>query len=136
VIVEQALQSKLATTGAISALVGARISYVKATQDVTAPYITIQKVSEVPDCITTGKRYVQARMQVSMFGITYLSIKTLETEIRLALDKYTGLMGGVGGLWIVNCKYDNATDIGFDDTLKLYGLAADYLIKYSLAITN
>ncbi len=135
-LVEQALQSKLAVTAAISALVGDRIYYVKAPQDVKQPYICIQKISQPTDCITTGKRYVNARFQISIFSTTYSSLKSIGDAIFTALDKFSGLMGGVSGLWIVNCTYDNETDIGFDDPLGLYGLAVDYILLFELAITN
>jgi len=135
-LVEQALQSKLAGEATISALVGDRIYYVKAPQDVVKPYICIQKISQVKDCITTGKRYVNARFQISIFGTTYSSLKSIAAAIHTVLDKYSGLMGGSSGLWINNCTYDNETDLGFDNDVELYGLAVDYILLYELKITN
>jgi hypothetical protein len=132
-LVEQALQVKLAST--LTALVGTRVYYVKAPQNVTAPYVTLQKISQNTESVTSGKRYVEARFQISIFDVTYSSIKTIAAAIQMALDKFSGTMGGAGGLWINNCTYDNETDLEFDDTLKLYGLAVDYILMFEIAIS-
>lgn len=131
-LVENALQVKLVAD--LTSLTASRVYYVKAPQDVTAPYLIIQKISQARDVVTTGKRYVQARMQISCFASTYASIKAIGALIQTSLDKFSGLMGG--GLWVVNTTYDNETDLGYDDDLKLYGLAVDYMLLYELAITN
>jgi hypothetical protein len=136
VLIEQALQSKLAGTAAISALVGDRIYYVKAPQDAIKPYICIQKISQVRESITTGKRYVEARFQITSFVESYSTLKSIGAAIFTALDKFHGTMGGVGGLHINNCTYDNETDLGFEEPLGLFGLAVDYILLYELTITN
>ena len=136
-LIEQALQSKLAGTSAISALVGDRIYYVRAPQDVTKPYICIQKISQVTQNVTSdSQRIVNARFQISIFDTTYASIKAIGAAIYTALDKYDGYMGGESGAWINNCTYDNEVDLGFDNDNLLYGLGVDYILDYSLDITN
>lgn len=127
---------RLCKANALTALVGQRIYYVEAPQDVAAPYIVIEKIDQVRADITAGKRYVDARFQVNIFAATYGAAKAIAAVIQTAMDKFNGAMGGVGGLVVVHCTYDNEVDLPFDEDLKLYGVAVDYIVHYALAIAN
>jgi hypothetical protein len=135
-LIEQALRYHLANTGAITALVGTRVYGATPSQITLTPYITTQKISQVPDVITFGKRYVNTRMQISVYGVTEAAIMSVAALLFLALDKFSGTMGGVGGVNVVNSTFSNETALGKEDAQDLYGVAADYIFNHELTISN
>lgn len=133
-LVEQAFRSELVGTAAIAALVGARVHFVRAPQDVKAPYIVVEKVDQPVVIALSGKRYVEARFQVNAYAPKYGDAKAILEAVRVAMDEFSGLMAST--LTVVECRYDDETDLPFDEDLKLHGVAADYILMYSLAIAN
>ncbi len=129
--IENSLLLKLQETAAISALVGTRIYYVKAPQDVTCPYIVINKVSKVPQLTLTGvSSGVICRIQINVFDTTYKSCQDIVAAIKTAIHCATGVFG-TGGVYVQGCFYDNETDLEHDTDDRLYGIAVDYMISYS-----
>jgi len=129
-IIEQGLHDKLAATAAITALVSTRIYYVRAPANVTAPYVTIQKISAPRGHTYTGPSgLAEARFQLNIIASTYTVCKSIAAAIQAVLDGFSGVMG-TGGVNVGGCFYDNETDLPYDDELGLYGLAVDYLITH------
>jgi len=130
--IENALQYTLANTAGVSNLVGSRIYYVKAPQDVVKPYVVIQKISAIRFYAYSGESGLDdTRVQISIFATTYASCKAIAAAIQTAISAFVGTMGGAGGVYVGACFYDNEVDLPFDDTLKLYGLALDYKLLHA-----
>jgi hypothetical protein len=130
--IEQAIMHQLKNTAAITALVPGGIHFVKAPQDTMNPYIAIQKVSDVPSHTHQGNAGLNnCRYQISCYAQTYATCKSITAAILAGLDSYAGIMGGTGGVYIGMCFLDNETDIGWDEDLRLFGVAVDYLISYT-----
>jgi hypothetical protein len=130
--IEQALLTKLTGTAALTALVGERIELVRPRQDIEAPYIALQKISDVHGKVFAAPEKLQtARFQLSIFASTYKACKDIADAVQTAIDGFTGTMGGAGGLSVGDCWHDGETDLPYDSELNLYGLAVDYLISYT-----
>ena len=77
------LQSRTALT----ALVGQRIYYVNAPQDVQPPYVVFFKVSATRvRSLTASSHFVNSRFQFSIFSETYYEAKQIAEHIQLALQ--------------------------------------------------
>jgi len=130
-LIEQALMTKLGTD--LVAQLSTRIYFVKAPQNVTAPYLTFQKVSAVRGHAHDGPDgSVESRFQFNVFAATYKECKDTMEALRASLDGFTGVMGGAGGVTVGRCFYDMETDLWEEEVAPggLYGIAADYLILY------
>ncbi len=130
-LIEQALKYHLVNTTGITDLVSTRVYFIKAPQDATQPYIALQKISDVMLHSHDGpSKLAEARFQLSCYATTYAAVKGVAAAIQAAIDGYTGTMGGAGGVFVGRCFWDNETDLGFSDDLKLYGVAVDYIISH------
>ena len=110
------------------AIVGQRIYYVKAPQDVTTPYIVLIKVSGTREHSHDGASgLANPRFQVSCFSDTYYEAKQIVEQVQSALQGFSGTMGGSGGTAIGGSFYVNETDI-YEEGTKLYHIACDYVI--------
>ena len=128
-IIENALRIHL--LAALTALLGNKIYYVTAPQDVETPYVVFFKVSEVRSVTLTGTGdTVNARIQFSIFADTYYETKQTAEQIKLALHgKCQETIGGAGGL-SVSCQYEDETDLYESDSLTFH-CAADYFIQFN-----
>jgi hypothetical protein len=133
--IEEALLKELAATAAVKAIIGQRIYYITAPQDVTNPvnpYVVVQKISDTP----TKHRFdaaagaSAARIQITIIGDTYYDCKRIAAAIKTAINGFKGTMGGVGGLAIGACFIAGENDIPYDTGAKLFGLAVDYMFYY------
>ena len=127
-LIEQAILDELIGTSGLTDLVGQRIYYVKAPQDVTNPYVIFTKVSAPREHDHDGSAgLVSARFQFSAFATTYYVVKQIAVQIQTVLQAFSGTMGEVtvGGSF-----YQNEVDFWEEDT-KLYHVACDYLIWYN-----
>ena len=114
----------LAQTG-ITALVGDRIHFVQAPQDVAPPYLVFQKISDPPQHSHDGPLGLSnPRFQFSAFAETYSAAKQVVAAVQAVLDGYKGIMGD---LYIGGAFRDDENDLerGTDG---LFGVAADYII--------
>ena len=92
-IIEEAIKRELLDTPDLTALVGDRIHYVRAPQDITKPYIVFFKVSAPRPYAFDGLRtLIESRFQISSFGSTYLSVKNVGAEVKIALADFTGTL--------------------------------------------
>jgi hypothetical protein len=129
--VEHALLKHLIAQTALTALVGERIYYVNAPQDVETPYIVFFKVSATRERSLTGTSHlVTSRFQFSIFSETYYEAKQIAEQIQLALqDKNNEIIGGTGGVR-VSIQYDNEQDL-YESEAGLYHIPVEYLIDYN-----
>jgi hypothetical protein len=132
--IEQALLTRLQAVAGVTSLVGtstsARIYYAgKVPQNVTAPYIVIQKISDVEVFSHDGPTGLKtARLQVNSFDDSYLGAKATAAAVK------AGINGNSWTTWstltIQICFFDNDTDLPGESYDDLTGIAADYLITY------
>lgn len=126
--IEQALKKYLEAQSGLTALVGERIDYVRAPQDVAAPYLVFFKVSGPRVHSHDGvSDLANPRFQFSCFAGTYYEAKQVAEQVQTALDAYSGTMGGAGGVSVGACFYENETDI-YETDANLFHVAVDYLI--------
>lgn len=129
--IEEAILTELLLKPAITDLVGKRIYYVKAPQDVAIPYLVFQKISEISTHSHQGYSHLkEARFQFSAFATTYIGSKTINAQLQTILDGFTGVMGGSGGLEIGLCLLDDETDL-YEPEYKLHYSPVEYLIAYN-----
>jgi len=129
-IIEQAILTELNTTAGLTALVGQRIYYTKAPQDVLEPYIVFIKVSSIRNHSYTGSsHFAESRFQFSIYSTTYAETKTIAKQLQTILECTSGNIGTAPGVDVGAIYYDNETDL-FEPETRLYHLACDYLILH------
>lgn len=91
-MIETALFSFLHGTAAIVNLVADRIAPMERAQDEALPAITYQTISNVPDYHLGGESgHSVARIQIDCWAETYLAVKQLAEQVRLAVSGHTGV---------------------------------------------
>jgi len=126
--IEQAILKELLADSGTTSLIGERLYYVKAPQDVAKPYVVFFKASGPREYSHDGaSELARPRFQFSCFATTYYQAKQIAEAIRVAIEAFSGTMGGVGGVEIGSCFCINESDIYEEDT-KLFHVAVDYLI--------
>ena len=119
--IEESLSSRLKTE---VALVDGRVFPVKAPQGTAAPYIAYLKVSNKRYYTHSGFNGVsKARIQVSCFGKTYASSKSVADQVKEALESWARI-GKVQTVFI-----ENELDL-FNEEVKTYHIPIDFLITY------
>ena len=129
--VEHALLKHLQAQTALATIVGERIYYVNAPQDVETPYIVFFKVSATRGRSLTGTSHlVTSHFQFSIFSETYYEAKQIAEQIQLALqDKNNEIIGGDSGVR-VSIQYDGEQDL-YEPETGLYHIPVEYLIDYN-----
>jgi len=126
--IEQAILKELLADSGITALIGERLHYVKAPQDVAKPYVVLLKASGPREYSHDGaSELARPRFQFSCFATTYYQAKQIAEAIRSVIEAFSGTMGGDGGVEVGSCFYINESDIYEEDT-RLFHVAVDYLI--------
>jgi len=129
-LIEQAILKELVGSSGITDLVGERIHYVKAPQDVEAPYIVFFKVSSPREHSHDGASgLARARFQFSCFADSYYEAKQIVIAIQSAIQAFSGIMGGAGGVNVEGCFYADETDL-YEDKVAIYHIAVDFLLAY------
>jgi hypothetical protein len=127
---EDSLATKLMATTAVYNLVGNRVYCVEAPQNVTTPYLVIQKISELPTHSHDGYSHLkEARIQFSAFSPLYLTVKAINKAIFDALDSYKGLLC-TGGISVQSAFFDDEVDL-YDAEAGLHYTAVDYIVSYN-----
>ena len=126
--IEQAIKRELLADSGITSLIGERLYYVKAPQNVTKPYVVFFKASGPREYSHDGaSKLARPRFQFSCFATTYDQAKQIAEAIRAAIEAFSGTMGGAGGVEVGSCFCINESDIYEEDT-RLFHVAVDYLI--------
>lgn len=93
---EEALLSRLANYGGLSALVVARIYPMILPQKPTLPAVTYQRIDgERESGMTQEHGMAHPRMQVDCWAATYSAAKAVATQVRGALQRWSGTVAGV-----------------------------------------
>lgn len=128
-VIETALMTYLLAQSGITSLVSTRIYFVRAPQDVTAPYLVVNKISGTREQSHEANTHLaHPRFQLSAFGATYAACKAIIAAAQAALQGYYGTMGGAGGVNVSAVFYEDETDLDPGDNNELYGVSADYII--------
>lgn len=126
--IEQAVLKALLADSGVTGLIGQRLYYVKAPQDVAKPYVVFFKASAPREYSHDGASgLARPRFQFSCFAMTYKKAKQIAEAIRGVIEAFSGTMGGAGGVEVGSCFCINESDI-FEDNTQLYHVAVDYLI--------
>jgi len=100
-VIEEALFYHLKNTAGISAIVGSRIYPNVIPQDVSLPAIAYQVISRPGLMAHDGPPGIAwPRFQITAQADNYNQVVSLTNAVRVALDGFSGLMGGVGGVTI------------------------------------
>lgn len=130
-LIEQAVLKELIGTSGLTNLVGQRIYYVKAPQNVSNPYIIFSKIAAPREHDHDGASgLASARFQFSIFAQTYREVKLIAGQIQSALQAFKGTMGGDGGVSVNGCFYENEIDF-WEEGIKLYHTDCSYLIWHN-----
>lgn len=130
-LIEQAIKTELTSTTALTALVGQRIYYVKAPQDVEAPYIVFFKVTGPRVHSHDGaSSLAHPRFQFSIFADTYYMAKQIAEQLQTALQGFNGTMGTGAGVEVGAVFYEDETDF-WEKESKLYHVACDYIFWHT-----
>ena len=128
--IEQATLKELLADSGVTNLIGERLYYVKAPQDVTKPYVVFFKASGPREYSHNGaSALARPRFQFSCFATTYYQAKQIAEAIRAAIEAFSGTMGGAGGVEVGSCFCINESDMYEEDT-RLFHVAVDYLIYH------
>jgi len=130
-IIEQAIHDELLATSGVTALVGEKIHYVKAPQDVVPPYIVLTKITSNPTYSHDGAvNLCESVIQISIFATTYNSVKLIAAQVKNVLNAYSGTMGGVSGVIVNSCFHENEIDL-YEEGQELYHLAEEYRLWHN-----
>jgi hypothetical protein len=129
-IIETAIRTELLTDATLAGLVGSgstgRIYYTVADKDVTKPYIVLSKVSGYREHSHQGASgLAHPSIQLFSFATTYAGAKALAVRIQAVLQGYSGTLGGVGGVAVNGCTYDDEVD-DYDPETSLYNVAQTF----------
>jgi hypothetical protein len=128
--IEQALLTELGNAAALVALVGTRIYYVRAPQDVTKPYIILTKISSVRNHAHDGSSHLAvSRFQLSIFATTYKETKDIAAQVQAALQAKSGNIGDSPYVETGSILYEDETDM-FESDTGLYHCAVDYMVTH------
>ena len=122
-MIEQALLSLLLNDDDLKSLVGGRIYYNCAPQDVEIPYVVLFKVAGPREHSHDGRSHLaHPRIQFSVFADTYMAAKEVTQCIQNVLD---GFQGESDGVQIQSCLYINEVDM-YEPDIGLHHIASDY----------
>jgi len=112
-------------------LVGTRIYPLALPQGSTLPAVTYQKVSQVRNRTlgNSGLKIARARFQISCWAASYADVKEMAERVKSVLQDYNGLMGGNGGVWVLDANIIGERDI-YEPEVDVYHLPIDVMICY------
>jgi hypothetical protein len=117
-LVDEALVSHLLSKTAITSIVSSRVYGMIAPQDAPYPHITINQISgERVRSMEGSSGLNRAVFNVHVWAKKPLEAKTLSDKVRLVVDGFKGLMGGVSGVYIGACFVEDDIDLYDDQAL-------------------
>lgn len=128
---EASLKAYLAGYAGLSALRAGRIYPLILPQNPTLPAQTYQLISAPREYIHNADagHTTRARVQIDNWGASYGDVKALATQTKAALDRFTGVMGGAGGVRIIGVWLDDETDF-YEPEPAQYRVSQDFLFEY------
>ena len=129
--IEEALYAHLKAHTGLSSLVGTRIYPLVLPQNPALPAVTYQKISRAGERVMNNSTtlVVRTRFQISCWATSYSNAKDVAEQVKLALQDYSGLMGGAGGVQVLDVNVVGEQDIYEPDT-GIYHLPVDVMIYH------
>lgn len=130
--IRQAIYNELISDSGVSALVGTRIYQAgDVPQDVSQPYIVIQKISDIPTNAHDGYCSLrESRFQITAFDQSILEVEAVNAAVFTCLNGFIGVMGGSGGVTVGRCLSDGDVDM-YDSDYDIHYCPHDFLIAYN-----
>lgn len=101
---------------------------VKLKQGTAFPALTCQKISGPRVASKDGPAgLAHPRMQVSCWAKSYADAKAVAEQVRLALEGFSGIMGGAGGIKVDITLLENEVDF-YEPETGIYHVPVDFLI--------
>lgn len=128
---EEALYSYLSGYAGLTALVGTRIYPEMLPDSPTYPAVSYSRVSTRRERTLTipSVAAVEARFQCSCWGERYADAKAVAVQIKAALQDFQGVMGGTGGVTVLEASTVNELD-QHDARVRVYHVPVDVTILY------
>lgn len=129
--IEAAITKHLTEAAGLAGVLGGRVYPKHLPQNPTYPAIAYHRISGPREHSHDGSSgLAHPRFQLDLFARTHVAAKDLAEKVRLALDGYKGVMGGVGGV-DVNGAFLEDDDDGYDDDLKVYWWRMDFTVWHN-----
>ncbi len=129
--VEQAIYDRLSNYAGLTALVSTRIYPMVLPQNPTYPAVRYQRISGTRlSAIDVDIGIAQPRFQVDCYAETYLGVKSLFTEVRGALQRWTGTHSGVV---VLDSRMEGGDRDFYEDDppgKPVYGVGSDWVIDH------
>lgn len=127
---EEALYYHLVNTAGVAALISTRVYPNVIPEDVAQPAAAYQKISGSPILNHGGPSGLEtSRIQITCRATTYAVAKSVAKAVKTALDGFTGLMGGVGGVTVEYSHIENEQD-GYNQVSGSSTVRLDVIILY------
>ncbi len=128
-----AIYSHLSGTSDLSALVGTKIYPVVAPQNVNLPFVTYQMISGVRiHAMIKDPGLTRPRFQLTSWSTSYATVQAVAKQVRLALQDYSGTMGGSSGVPVQRIFFENEIDlVDTDDGRVTHYCAQDFIIWHT-----
>lgn len=128
---EKAISALLRANAGVTDLVASRIYPMFIPEGVVYPCITIERISGTrivaPEFAVADPGVCDVRLQITAWGGTYESVKTVSEAVRVAIERWRGDIAGVT-VWDIKPETDGP-DL-YDNELLLYGAPADYTLSH------
>lgn len=130
----EALKTYLLSYSNLTALIGQRLHPDKLPQKPTYPACVFQQISTYREhAFRQDTGTAAATFQITSFGSTRKSAKDTAKQVRLALQNYSGVMGGDGGVNVKAILIQNEMDdydVDNDGRIIEYSTIQDFEIWY------
>jgi hypothetical protein len=132
--IDVAIITYLLTYSGLTALVSSRIFVAGAVpENVTFPYVSFFLVhGEDDECFITQSGFAEDTFQFTSAGLTKIDSINVAKQVRLALNDYSGIMGGTGGVNVQAILHDGRRDASYkraDGAVEFYR-DEDFVFQY------
>ena len=130
--IEAALYTYLSTYAGLVALISTRIYPGGITQEAAnLAAVSYSLIDSIPVHLGGADAAIyRPRFQFSCWGTSYANARAVAAQVKLALQDYTGVIGGVGGVTIQRIFYEDSNDLyePVADGVRRCGRALDFII--------
>ena len=128
---EESLYAYLTGYAGLTALVSTRIWPLTLPDEPALPALTYHRISRTPvrQLATPSVLATESRFQFSCWGVSYADAKKVANQVEAALVDFTGVMGGTGGITVLDAHPVGEVDL-FDGRVKLHHCSVDIMILY------